>query len=116
MVEINKRLDEISNLTDHYLVMARQNKNHYFDEFIQAASILKNVMTEKEFNFWCVEKMLMKQQAFFEKIFIQYAVETSTVRYFADKHNENLKIEAKISIIMIARTPAIRNCLAIFAP
>lgn len=97
MEEINKRLDKISNLTDHYLLVARQKKNHYFDEFIQATTILKTVMTAKEFDFWCVEKMLLKQQPFLEKTFIQYAVETSTVRFFAEKHNENFKIEAKIN-------------------
>lgn len=30
------------------------------------------------------------------KTFIQYAVETATVRYLAEKHSENLKVEAKI--------------------
>lgn len=97
MEEINKQLDTILNLTDHYLVKSRQDKSHYYDEFLETATILKSVMTEKEFKFWLAEKMLIKQQAFLPKTFIQYAVETATVRYFAEKHNENLKVEAKIN-------------------
>ncbi|HQI44680.1 MAG TPA: hypothetical protein PLC59_01185 [Bacteroidales bacterium] len=97
MEEINKQLDTILNLADHYLVKSRQDKSHYYDEFLEAATILKGVMTDKEFKFWLAEKMLIKQQAFLPKTFIQYAVETATVRYFAEKHNENLKVEAKIN-------------------
>ena len=97
MEEINKQLDTILNLTDHYLVKSRQDKSHYYDEFLETAAILKSVMTDKEFKFWLTEKMLIKQQAFLPKTFIQYAVETATVRYFAEKHNENLKVEAKIN-------------------
>lgn len=97
MEEINKQLDTLTNLADHYLVKARQEKNHYFDEFLEAATILKSVMTKKEFKFWLAEKMLIKQQAFLPKTFIQYAVETATVRFFAEKHNNNLKFEAKIN-------------------
>ena len=97
MEEMNKKISDISNLTDHYLVKARNENNHYFEEFIIAAQIVKNVMTKKEFEYWCTEKMLLKQQAFAEKTFIQYAVETSAVRYFAEKHNENFKVEAKIN-------------------
>lgn len=94
---MNDKINEISNLTDHYLVRARTESSHYFDEFIIAAQIIKSVMTNKEFEYWCAEKMLLKQQTFAEKTFIQYAVETSAARYFAEKHNENFKAEAKIN-------------------
>ena len=97
MEEINKQLDTILSLTDHYLIKSRLDKSHYFDEFIETADILKKVMSVNEFKFWIAEKMLIKQQAFLPKTFIQYAVETSVVRYFAEKQNENLKIEAKIN-------------------
>ena len=97
MDEINIIINEILNLTDHYLVRARAESSHYFNEFIIAAQIMKNVMTNDEFENWCAEKMLLKQQTFAEKAFIQYAVETSAARYFAEKHNENFKVEAKIN-------------------
>jgi hypothetical protein len=97
MEEIEKRLDEISDLTDHYLIIARNNSDHYYNEFIEASKIIKNVISEKEFEFWCSEKMLLKQQVFAEKTFIQYAVETSAARFFAEKYNENFKVEAKIN-------------------
>lgn len=97
MEVINNKLDEVSNHSDHYLVRARTERNHYFDEFKIAALIVKNAMTDKEFEYWCTEKMLLKQQVFEEKTFIQYAVETSSARYFAEKQNENFKVEAKIN-------------------
>jgi len=97
MEKINKLLDNISDITDHYLVKARQEGHNYFDEFLEAAVILKSAMSVSEFDFWCTEKMLLKKQAFLEKTFIEYAVETSVVRYFVEKHNENLKIEARVN-------------------
>jgi len=97
MEEMNKRIKEISSIADHYLVKAMNVRSRYYDEFIVAAQILKNVMTNTEFEYWCAEKMLLKQQEFAEKTFIQYAVESSAARYFAEKHNENFKVEAKIN-------------------
>lgn len=97
MDEINKRLDSISHLPEHYLIKARQIGGHYFEEFLQTAAILKDVLTAKEFEHWCVEKMLIKQQAFQEKTYIQYAVETATARYFAEKHYNDFKVETKVN-------------------
>ena len=109
MDEINIIINEILNLTDHYLVRARAESSHYFNEFIIAAQIMKNVMTNDEFENWCAEKMLLKQQTFAEKAFIQYAVETSAARYFAEKHNENFKVEAKINLFTFEDLLAILN-------
>lgn len=67
MEEINKQLDTILNLADHYLVKSREDTSNYYDEFLEAAEILKSVMTDKEFKFWLAEKMLMKQQSLFAK-------------------------------------------------
>lgn len=97
MEEINEKLDHISDLHDHYLVKAREEKNHYFEEFVEAAAIIKDNISKNEFEFWCNEKMLLKEQEFAEKTFIQYAVETSAARYFAENHNENFQLEAKIN-------------------
>ena len=97
MEEINEKLEHISDLNDHYLVKARNENLDYFDEFIKAAEIIKDNVSEREFEFWCKEKMLLKDQVFAEKTFIQYAVETSVARYFAEKHSENFQVEAKIN-------------------
>ncbi|WP_237275780.1 hypothetical protein [Tenacibaculum ovolyticum] len=97
MEEINNKLDEISDLTDHYLVRSKKNSDHYFEDFIKTATIIKGVTSEKEFEFWCSEKMLLKQQVFAEKTFIQYAVETSVSRYFGEKFPTDFKVETKIN-------------------
>jgi hypothetical protein len=97
MDEINNKLDIISKLDDHYLVKARINANHYLEDFINASKIMKDVLSEKEFEFWCTEKMLLKQQPFAEKKFIQYASETSVARYFGEKFPTDFKVETKIN-------------------
>lgn len=97
MKEITDKLDNISTIADHYLVKARGMGHNYYSEFLEAAKILKPLLTEKEFEFWCVEKMLLKQQTFAEKTFIQYAVETSVVRFFGEKYPTDFKVEAKIN-------------------
>lgn len=97
MKELTDKLDSISTITGHYLVKARTIGHNYFTEFLETATILKTLLTEKEFEFWCTEKMLLKQQPFAEKTFIQYAVETSVVRFFGEKYPTNFKVEAKIN-------------------
>jgi hypothetical protein len=94
--EINERLDQISNLTDHYLVKARTLAHPYFDEFLAAAAVMKSLLTEKEFEFWCDEKVLLKHQTFREKTFIQGAVETATARFFGEKFPTDFKTEVKL--------------------
>lgn len=97
MKEIIDKVESIKNLTDHYLVKSHTETHNYFNEFLDAAKILKPLLTDKEFEFWCAEKMLLKQQAFSEKTFIQYVVETSVVRFFGEKFPTNFKVEAKIN-------------------
>lgn len=97
MEEITKRLNEISNIPNHYFSIAQKNSHHYFDEFIETASILSGVLSDKEFDFWCTEKMLLKDQKFNDKTFIQYAVETSVARYFGEKFPTDFKIETQIN-------------------
>lgn len=96
-MEIMTALDAINGLDQHYLVKARKEGLRYFDEFLQAATIMHQLLTPKEFDYWCQEKMLLKLQPFQEKTFIQYAVETSVVRYFGEKFPVGFKVEAKIN-------------------
>ncbi|MFN3782271.1 MAG: hypothetical protein ACK4R6_00010 [Spirosomataceae bacterium] len=97
MKEIIDKVEDIKNITDHYLVKSYTETHNYFNEFLDAAKILKPLLTDKEFEFWCTEKMLLKQQVFAEKTFIQYAVETSVVRFFGEKFPANFKVETKIN-------------------
>jgi hypothetical protein len=97
MQEMKDRITNDVVDTNHYLKIAQQTSSNYFNEFLTAAQILKSIMTPKEFDFWCKEKMLLKKIPFQEKTFIQYACETSVVRYFAEHHNENFVIEAKVN-------------------
>lgn len=97
MKELIDKIDSISSIKDHYLVSAKAIGHKYFTEFLEAAVILKSLLTTKEFEFWCSEKMLLKHQSFAEKTFIQYAVETSVVRFFGERFPTNFKVEAKIN-------------------
>jgi hypothetical protein len=94
---ILKKLEEINIPTDHYLQKAKEIGKEYFDEFLQVADNIKPLLTEKEFEFWCSEKALLKDQVFAEKTFIQYAVETSVVNFFGSKFPKNFKVEVKVN-------------------
>ena len=96
MKEINERLDKIPHLTDHYLIKAQTIGHPYFDEFIAAAGVMKSLLTTKEFDVWCDEKMLLKDQPFREKTFIQGAVETATARFFGEQFPADFKTEVKV--------------------
>lgn len=97
MIELTSKIDEISKITDHYLVKAKSINSSYFNEFLEAAAILKTLLTKKEFEFWCTEKMLLKPSPFAGKAFIQNAVETSVVRFFGEKFPANFKVEVKVN-------------------
>lgn len=97
MQELINRVDEIASLTNHYLVRAKSSGHPYFTDFLQAGTLMQQVLTPKEFAFWCAEKMLLKQQPFNEKTFIQYAVETTVARYFGERFPTNFRVEAKIN-------------------
>jgi len=97
MEELSNRVDEIASLTNHYLVRAKSTDHPYFTGFLQAGTVLKQALTPKEFTSWCAEKMLLKPQPFNEKTFIQYAVETTVVRYFGERFPTGFRVEAKIN-------------------
>ncbi len=96
MEEIYSKLDQISNLENHYLVKARNSSDNYFKEFIKSAKIIKGILSESEFESWCSDKMFLKQRTFVEKSFIQYAVETAVVSYFCEKFPNDFKADAEI--------------------
>lgn len=97
MKELNDKLEKICAIREHYLVKARDIGHNYFNEFLDTAVIIKSLLKKREFEYWCTEKMLLKQQPFAEKKFIQFAVETSVVRFFGEKFPLNFKVEAKIN-------------------
>ena len=97
MKEIEDKFKNINSIKDHYLVKAMETEHCYYSEFIEAAKILKQALSDKEFEYWCAEKMLIKNQSFAEKTFIQYAVETATSRFFAENYPAEFKTEVKIN-------------------
>lgn len=97
MKDLIEKINNMSSITDHYLVKALLSKHDYLREFLEAANTMKSLMTPKEFEYWCGEKMLLKNLPFAEKTFIQYAVETAVVRFFGDLFPVDFKIEAKIN-------------------
>jgi hypothetical protein len=78
-------------------VKAKSTGHEYFTDFLEAGRILKGVLSFKEYEMWCTEKMLLRQQPFAEKTFIQYSVETSVVRFFSEMFPAEFKAEAKIN-------------------
>ncbi|HUC82965.1 MAG TPA: hypothetical protein VMR70_18800 [Flavisolibacter sp.] len=94
---MEKRIEKVSHLSSHYLVRAKANSHPYYQEFLAASAVLKSAMTPAEYDYWCTEKMLLKNQAFLEKTFIQYAAETAVVRYCIDRFLSNVKLEVKVN-------------------
>ncbi len=82
---------------DHYLKKANATGSIYYDEFIEALNILKPHLTEKQLKDLLVNKMLLKQNKFDKNKFIQYAVEMSVLRYFAEEFGNSFKYENKIN-------------------
>lgn len=93
---INK-VDSIAANTDHYLVKAKAVNHPYFADFLAAGAVLHPLLTPREFETWCAEKMMLKPQAFNETTYLQYAVETSVVRYFGERFPAGFRVEAKIN-------------------
>lgn len=97
MQELIDKVDAIASLTDHYLVRAKALNHPYFAGFLAAGHVLKPVLTAKEFEYWCAEKMLLKPQAFREKTFVQYAVETAVAKYFGERFPKGFAVEKRIN-------------------
>jgi hypothetical protein len=96
IMNIIASLDAIGGNIDHYLIKARQTGSSYFDEFLDAADSMRQIMRKKEFKNWLRDKMLVRSQPFDEKTFIQYAVETAVIRYFFGKCPIDFQVEVKI--------------------
>ncbi|GAA4180526.1 hypothetical protein [Sphingobacterium ginsenosidimutans] len=97
MKVINDKLALLANIPNHYLVRASGSSHPYFEGFMSTAESIQSILTEKEFEYWCTEKMLLKQKPFAEKKFIQYAVETTVAKYFGTKFPEGFRVEAKVN-------------------
>jgi hypothetical protein len=97
MEEIIKLIDSLKGLDDHYLIIAKRMNHPYFSQFLEAARVLKTVFSQAEYEDWLKEKMLLKQQKFEEKRFVQNAVETAACRFFAERYPNTFKAEAKVN-------------------
>jgi hypothetical protein len=91
-----QKIDELNKLNEHYLKIAKGSKHPYYKEFLSAAEQMQTILNKKDFEAWMSEKMLIKDQLFSEKKFIQAAVETAVACYFGQKFPEGFRTEAKI--------------------
>lgn len=80
---------------NHYLRIAKESGNNYFDEFIVSISKVKNYMSPKDFKILWNDKMQLSKAKFDEKAFIQSACELSVATYFCEK--EDFKVEEKVN-------------------
>jgi len=92
---MKERFNKLSLIDSHYLKIAKESSNNYFDEFIEAISNLESVITKKDFNIFWNDKMQLNKSLFNEKAFIQGACEIAVANYFKDE--ENFIIEAKVN-------------------
>lgn len=92
---LTKIVAEVGLPREHYLLRAKDAGHQYFQEFLSAGESLHKVMSEKEFRRWYEERVFLKKgiAKFDEKAFIQGAVETSVVRFFAEKYPKDFKLE-----------------------
>lgn len=94
--EIDFLVDSVKD-PNHYLLKAKNNKSEYYEDFISASSKMQTVMSEKDFKHWIDHKMLLSEKTFNEKVFIQFATETSAACFFIDRNSKQVKLEAKIN-------------------
>lgn len=94
--EIDLLVDSVKD-PNHYLLKAKNNKSVYYEDFISASSKMQTVMSEKDFKHWIDHKVLLREKTFNEKVFIQFATETSAACFFIDRNSKQVKLEAKIN-------------------
>ncbi|MGX5683231.1 hypothetical protein ACWKWW_01620 [Chryseobacterium cucumeris] len=80
---------------NHYLQIAKDSGNNYFDEFMESVSKVKNYISPKDFKILWDDKMQLNKAKFDEKAFIQSACELSVATYFCEK--EDFKVEVKVN-------------------
>jgi hypothetical protein len=80
---------------NHYLRIAKESGDNYFDEFIESISKIENFLSPKDFKILWNEKMQLNKTKFEEKAFIQAACELSVATYFCEKDNFN--VESKVN-------------------
>lgn len=80
---------------NHYLKIARDSNNIYFEEFIESILKIKEFLSPKDFKILWNDKMQFKKIKFDEKAFIQAACELSVAVYFCEK--DSFKVEVKVN-------------------
>lgn len=96
MVDIDAKVTSLMDKS-HYLYIAKNVNNNYYQDFLNTANAIRKILTEKDFLKWLEEKMLLTDIPFNEKKFIQYAVEASAARYFIEKDDSKVSLEKKIN-------------------
>lgn len=96
MVDIEAKVESVKDQS-HSLYIAKQANSEYYQDFLATATAIKSVLSEKDFDKWLVEKMLLGDKPFNEKQYIQYAVEASLARFFIDIDNNRVSLEKKVN-------------------
>ncbi|GEM_PF-913355 len=81
---------------ENYLIKSNNLQHPYFINFLEVYKTYVNIFPS-EVNSWLENKMLLNKNTFDEKQFIQFASESTIVKYFADRYKANLFIEKKIN-------------------
>jgi hypothetical protein len=84
---------------DNYLKISKLRGLRYYEEFIEALEKLKPYLTKKQLKDLLENKLLLKHKKFDKNKFIEYAVEMSVLRFFAESFSENFQYEKKINPI-----------------
>lgn len=78
---------------NHYLRIAKESGNNYFNEFIDSISKIKEYLSPKDFRILWDDKMQLNKMKFNEIPFIQSACELSVATYFCEKDDFNVEVK-----------------------
>ncbi len=77
---------------NHILNIAKNKNNIYFTEYLRTTKIIKNCISEKDFDDLIKNKLQINQN-FNENSYLQNAVETTINSYFTEKYPKSFKYE-----------------------
>lgn len=97
MEDLIEKLISTSN-NDNCLVVAKNKNHNYYQDFLNAAKIIQNFSSKKEFERWCKHKMLLSKKPFNHQPFIRSAVEASVVAFFGSKFPKDFGMEKKVNL------------------
>lgn len=92
---MREEFNELNVPDGHYLKIAKNSGNIYFDEFIESVSKIKQFISNRDFKDLWGNKLQLKKAKFDEKAYIQSACELAVANYFCEKNG--FRVEAKVN-------------------